>query len=49
MAYYLSTTVAAPFEEAVDPVASMERVGNPELAEMAKAIRAKLESVLAQL
>lgn len=34
---------------AIDPSASMERVGNPDLTELAATVRAKLEAVLARL
>jgi uncharacterized protein (DUF302 family) len=34
---------------AVDPVASMQAVGNPELGDVAKAVRAKLASVIERL
>ena len=34
---------------AIDPSASMERVGKPELTELAATVRAKLEAVLASL
>lgn len=34
---------------AIDPAASMERVGKPELTELAHTVRAKLQAVLARL
>lgn len=34
---------------AIDPSASMERVGKPELTELAATVRAKLQAVLARL
>lgn len=34
---------------AIDPSASMERIGNPELTELAHTVTAKLQAVLARL
>ena len=34
---------------AIDPAASMERVGKPELTELAHTVRTKLQAVLASL
>ena len=34
---------------AIDPAASMERIGNAKLSELAQTVRAKLESVLKRL
>lgn len=34
---------------AIDPAASMERIGNPALTELARTVRAKLQAVLARL
>jgi uncharacterized protein (DUF302 family) len=34
---------------AIDPAASMERVGKPELTELAHTVRTKLQAVLARL
>lgn len=34
---------------AIDPAASMERIGNPQLTALATTVRAKLEAVLARL
>lgn len=34
---------------AIDPAASMERVGKPELTELARTVRGKLEAVFARL
>lgn len=34
---------------AIDPVASMQAIGNPALAEKAQAVRQKLQSVIARL
>lgn len=34
---------------AIDPAASMERIGNPKLTELAQTVRAKLEAVLKRL
>ncbi len=49
MTYYFAKTLDIPFDAAVDPVSSMQAVNNPNLADMAATVQAKLASVINSL
>ena len=53
MSYYFSKILLMTFEEvelvAIDPVASMQAVANPGLADVALAVRQKLRNVVTNL
>lgn len=49
MSYYFSKTLAVPFDEAIDPVASMQAVGNPALEPVGLEVRDKLRAVVDRL
>ena len=49
MSYYFSKIVNVSFDEAIDPVASMAAVNNPNLRIIAEQVRAKLKRVIDNL